>query len=237
MDPEQSDFLASVAASASRRVVSITRGRMFYRAQIGCDSEPQFEFDDNTGQQYFCFNFDVPYKEERLFPLPDRATEGRANPKGISVLYCASNIATAIAEMRPSVGALVSYGHFEPKRKLRIVDCTRNRMEKPSITSHLRMIRNEPEPKLREQYVWSDIDQAFSDPVLRTDDTAEYAPTQILSEVFRREGFDGARYNSAYGRGKNYVFFEPGDFQILRTDIVRITRTKVWYEQSGDGRF
>jgi hypothetical protein len=237
MDPEQSDFLAAVSASASRRVVSISRGGMFYRAQIGSDLEPHFELDANTGQQHFCFNYDVPYREERLFPLPDRATEGRANPKGISVLYCASDVDTAIAEMRPSVGALLSYGHFEPTRKLRIVDCTRNRMEKLSVTAQIRMIGNEPEPKVREQYVWSDIDQAFSDPVLRSDDTAEYAPTQILAEVFRRDGFDGARYNSSYGRGKNYVFFEPMDFRILQTDIVRVTRTKVWYEHSEDGRF
>ncbi|WP_366931004.1 RES family NAD+ phosphorylase [Mesorhizobium sp.] len=46
-------------------------------------------------------------------PLAGRASEGRANPKGIPCLYMAVDRHTALAECRPWIGSLVSIGAFK----------------------------------------------------------------------------------------------------------------------------
>jgi hypothetical protein len=44
----------------------------------------------------------------------------------------------------------------------------------------------------------SGINDAFAEPVTNTDDGADYAPTQILGELFKCAGYDGIRYKSKY---------------------------------------
>jgi RES domain len=45
--------------------------------------------------------------------------------------------------------------------------------------------------------------------VTDTDDVADYAPTQVLAELFRREGYDGVAYKSAFGKdGYSIALFE-----------------------------
>jgi hypothetical protein len=56
--------------------------------------------------------------------------------------------------------------------------------------------------------VWWSLNQAFSEPVTRTDDAADYAPTQVLAEVFRTSGCDGIVYRSKLGKGKNVAVFD-----------------------------
>jgi len=56
--------------------------------------------------------------------------------------------------------------------------------------------------------VWQDINTAFSQPVTRNDDVAEYAPTQILAEAFRIAGYDGIVYGSKHGSGKTVAIFD-----------------------------
>ena len=120
---------------------------------------------------------------ERMKPLKDRAVEGRANPKGIPYLYLATNRETALAEVRPWIGSLISVGAFEILRELRIVNC--------SSDDHNIIYREEPPPEEREKAVWVSIDRAFSRPVDPSDDVAAYVPTQILAELFKAEGYDG----------------------------------------------
>ncbi|WP_338289602.1 RES family NAD+ phosphorylase [Luteolibacter sp. LG18] len=55
-------------------------------------------------------------------PPNERAAAGRMNPHGVSVFYGASTPATALAEVRPPVGADVVIGEFELRRSVRILD-------------------------------------------------------------------------------------------------------------------
>ena len=87
----------------------------------------------------------------RMKPLPFRAFEGRANPKGIPCLYVATSIATAVGECRPWVGALVSVSQV--KTIARIEDCTSD--EKGG-----RIHFQEPSPEERERKVWKGIDRS-----------------------------------------------------------------------------
>jgi len=53
------------------------------------------------------------------------------------------------------------------------------------------------------------MNRAFSSPVGRAEDRADYAPTQVLAEVFKGLGFDGIIYRSAFGTdGYNLALFD-----------------------------
>jgi hypothetical protein len=65
----------------------------------------------------------------------------------------------------------------------------------------------EPDAAERNLAVWADIDQAFSRPVHITDDTAEYAPTQMIAEWFKCKGYDGIAYKSSLEKGHNIALF------------------------------
>jgi len=176
----------------------------------------------------------VPYPEDRLRPWRDRATEGRANPKGVPVFYSALDKQTAIAEVRPWVGSYVSYGRFATIRELRLVNCTDNSMGKRDLKTVLEYSRNEPEPSEREKWVWHDIDEAFSEPVSRDDDSADYVATQILSECFRNTGFDGICYRSSVSStdGINVVLFNLDDVELIDTGLVKISKLTVEFKES-----
>jgi hypothetical protein len=86
---------------------------------------------------------------------------------------------------------------------------------------------------LRESYNWLRIDQAFSRPVVNSDDTAEYAPTQILAETFRRHGFDGVIYKSSAAEGRNVALFSPGYAKVVDCSIVVVRRVRIDFQELG----
>jgi hypothetical protein len=105
------------------------------------------------------------------------------------------------------MGSFVSRGDFIVLRELRLVNCCEPRQRLTHIfleAPHFRV----PDPPEREKIAWGEISYAFSEPVTPTDMTAEYAPTQILSDLFRHHGYDGIRYKSLLGPGYNYALFD-----------------------------
>jgi RES domain-containing protein len=136
-----------------------------------------------------------------MTPRRDRATGGRANPKGIPYLYLATNRKTALAEVRPVVGSLISVAQFRTNQTLNLVDCS-------SDHESSRIYLEEPEPEKREEAVWADINRAFSSPVTWSEDEADYVPTQIIAELFKSRGYGGIVYRSGLGDGHNVVFFD-----------------------------
>ncbi len=57
-------------------------------------------------------------------PPPEKAVPGRMNPKGISFFYGASHPQTALQEVRPERGDVVTVGTFTVLRPLKLVDLT-----------------------------------------------------------------------------------------------------------------
>ena len=45
-------------------------------------------------------------------------------------------------------------------------------------------------------------------PVTSNETTADYAPTQIIAELFKNNGFDGIAYRSSLGKGHNIILFD-----------------------------
>ena len=141
-------------------------------------------------------------------PLPRQALEGRVNPKGVPCLYVATTRQAALSEVRPWIGSLISVAQFKTLRKLKLVDCSVYHAARSAVLG-LIFLDHEPTQEDRDKAVWTDIDHAFSKPVTRSDDTADYAATQILAELFRAEGYDGVAYKSAFGDdGYNIALFD-----------------------------
>lgn len=206
-DDEVLEFLSTLWETSSSRIDEITKNSLLWRAQLGCDYRPYHDEGVHVCDE------EVPYSENRMKPLPDRASEGRANPKGIPHLYLATNKDTAMAEVRPWIGSMVSLAIFKIVRDLKVVNFS-NRT-KTKITFHL----TEPPPDIREKAVWDHIDNAFSKPVLQTDHTADYIPTQIITEFFKVKGVDGLAYRSNLGEGLNIVLFDLSDAEFERAKV------------------
>lgn len=211
-DPEQNAFLKALLATSVARQEVIVCGSMLWRAQLGYD---HYAADDLTGEQQ-----PAPFPVERMKPLRNRAREGRANPKGIPYLYLATHQDTAMAEVRPWVGSLISIGRFALKRDVHVLNCVSN--------DHRMMVYSrEPEPEERERAVWQDIDRAFSRPVTSGDDTADYAPTQIIAEFFRANGLDGIAYGSSFGPGHNVALFDTDVASLMHCELLEIRGVKL----------
>jgi len=94
-----------------------------------------------------------PHTPERMTPSSRFVKNGRANPVGIAYWYAATDPETALAEMRPWQGALLTVAELTATRSLRFVDCGSGcPMVKPYNTDF-------------EKYVWNSVGEAFSRPV------------------------------------------------------------------------
>ena len=159
-------------------------------------------------------------------PMPDKASDGRANPRGIPCLYMADNRHTAIAEVRPWIGSLVSLAIMRVLRHQRVVDCREN--EEHTFI----FFEGEPSAEEREKAVWHHVSRAFREPVLRDDDRAEYAPTQIIAETFRAHGYDGIAYGSGFGKGAtNIVLFDTSAVEIEACELHEIQDVTLTHEE------
>ncbi|MCX5674682.1 MAG: RES family NAD+ phosphorylase [Planctomycetota bacterium] len=194
-DPEVEQFLGAVLATHHSRVETIAAASPLWRAQLGYGLWHLDEAGDQTGEQ------PVPFPPKRMKPIPGRSPEGRVNPKGIAYLYLATDRDTALAEVRPWIGSLISVGKFRVKRDLTIVNCTTDEKSR-------RLFTQEPAAQQRETAVWYDIDEAFARPVDLSDDGADYVPTQVLAELFKVNGYDGVAYRSSLGKGHNIALFD-----------------------------
>ena len=156
-----------------------------------------------------------PFGTERMKPLRDRAREGRANPKGIPYLYGASSKETAIAEVRPWLGSLVSLAQFKMLRCVKLVNCKTTKKRRPYLSKSI--------PKEDwDNAVWQDIDLAFARPFTVGEDTASYVPTQIIAELFKVNGLDGLVYRSAFGGGYNMVLFDLDCADIINCSLYEV---------------
>lgn len=222
---EDNAFLDTVLATLEDRDTTITEGTIFYRAQRGIDWHEVLDDDRN-----FIDEQPFGYGSERMKPLANKATEGRANPAGIPVLYLASQELTAISEVRPWIGSEISVAQFKIQRELRVLNLSLGHGQ--SSIGHLEFDQlldvNPPNSEEKLKAVWIDIDNAFSRPVTYSDDAADYVPTQILSELFKNAGYDAIVYRSNFGKeGYNIVLFNVEDaepvncapFQVIGIDV------------------
>ena len=218
LDASNQRFLDSVLETGQKRKGYIQKGAVLWRAQLGNDWRTERSLGEN-GQEIDSFEVEQPFPPQRMVPLPDRANEGRVNPKGIPCLYFSTDMDTAMTETRPWIGSNVSVAQFVMLRSLTLVDCSAE--SGPAVVVWLGTSK-EPEPGKREEMVWRDMNRAFSQPVTRNDDLAEYAPTQVLAEAFRNDGYDGIVYGSKLGNGKNVAIFDLTAAELANCHLYRL---------------
>lgn len=218
-DKETRDFLNTILKTCDARIRVIEKGTLFWRAQLGCDTRKYIEENRLIMEEI------QPYPPKRMKPLIGQALEGRANPKGIPCLYLSSNKNTALAEIRPWVGTLISISKFKINKKIRIIDC--------SVSHNLKIpfYLGELEPLGREEVIWAFIDKAFSRPVQSTDNMADYVPTQIIAELFKNRGFDGIKYQSNLGTGKNVMLFNMDLTEIVSSSLYETSKIKFNFKE------
>ena len=218
--PEDNNFAEAVLATSSEKSQDVPAGQTVWRAQVGY-----------TVQKFGEVDLEVPFSRKRMKPLPDwllegRAPEGRINPQGIPFLYVATHVETAIGEVRPSLGSLVSVAELRTNRHLRLINCTTDERI-PNIIYFA-----EPTGEEMTLAVWRDIDRAFSEPVTAASDRADYAATQFLAELFRHKGFDGIAYRSSLGPGHNIALFDVNSADVAGDpQLVEVTDLSLKYSR------
>src|SRR5277367_2125618 len=85
LDPESSRFLKAVIKTSEKRSRTISQAELLWRAQLGNDLKTE------TIHGGIKVGVVVPYSAKRMMPLPDRASEGRVNVKGIPCLYLSTD--------------------------------------------------------------------------------------------------------------------------------------------------
>lgn len=212
-DNEVVEFLGEVARTSKKREKHFKASHKLWRAQRGCNYQIIYNEDGvETGERL------IPYPEERMFPLPYAAIEGRVNPKGIPCLYLATDYETAMSECRPWIGMEISVGQFVTKRDIRVVDCSENYANTP-LYFDLEKGIYEPDDEEKEKAVWANIDRAFSTPINPVGNMAHYEPTQVIAELFKSQGYDGLMYKSMLGKGCNVALFDMDAVDLERSSV------------------
>lgn len=230
--PEVAAFLATVLATIRARDVKLPAGMNLFRAQR--DVIWQVTKDDEgleVGEE------PVAHGRSRMKPRPKRATEGRANAAGIPLLYLGTTEQTAISEVRPWVGAEVSVAQFAIQRTLKAIDLSKGHGK--SSFGELKWAHllgdEKADAGTKERAVWIEIDNAFSRPVTLTDDSADYVPTQILSELFKDAGYDAIVYRSQFGeKGYNVALFNLDDAEPINCAPYEVTGIEITFKEMGN---
>lgn len=157
------------------------------------------------------------------------STAGRANPIGIPYLYTASNIKTAIAEIRPHKGDNITVATFEVKESLTLADL---RNPRESISPF-----ELDEDGLNQIFIDLDylchLGDELSKPILPREAHLEYLSSQYLCELIKHCGYDGVIYKSSVGDGDNYAIFSDDKLEAIATRVYSVDNVEITSNLTG----
>lgn len=150
-------------------------------------------------------NETIPFPPEQMgTPPPTLSTSGRINPEGIPYLYCAGELDTAGAELRPWKGSFLTIAEIQIEHNLHIVDLTIDCGDKDNALALF-------------FYEFTDMFSKQWPP----ESKLNYLVTQFFSEHFKSDGFRGVKYKSDFNNGgNNYALFNNEDYIIKSTYVV-----------------
>ena len=195
-----------------RGEAKVNSGTVFYRARLGSASP---------------WGGGTPYTGTEIgAPPADKAREARANKAGQRVLYCANKEITAVSEVRPARGALVSVCKLTLQQEIRVLDLV-------DLPQQLNPFAG-PLPFLHESSVYGLLHrfaEEMSTPLRYDDDHTEYLQSQCICEAVMRSGIAGILYPSALCRkGANLVIFDPDIVKIHESHLVEVDTMVVKYK-------
>ena len=217
-------FLKAVSNGSKKRQVVVSAGQTLWRAQVG---SRDWQRTDAEGHEWV---EDAPFLPERMVPPPRIPPEGRINPRGIAYFYLASDRRTAISEVGPSNGSLVTIAQFEITRELKLANFSERYGESGGLNYLLDIPIDQWDELSQDQIdqaVWTDIDNAFSLPVSANDEHLNYIPTQIIAESLLVEKYDGVIYKSALNqKGYNIALFDVSSAIFRAARLFSVTNVK-----------
>lgn len=156
-------------------------------------------------------------------PPCHKSSEGRANPKGIPYLYLASDIETAISEVKPYVNDSVTVGKFKAIKPLSLIDLRDPKLDSPFkygdklryFLMHLDFLRI--------------LGNELSKPINPSSSILEYLPLQYLCEFIKNAGYDGVVYNSSLSKGYNLAIFNDFKLECVETELYIINQISFQY--------
>lgn len=216
LSPSSQEFLQKLLTEAEHKVIMLPVHSTLYRARP--NGTPAGKNEAETS----------PLLPQEMKPIRNIVSEGRANPKNICVLYLATEIGTALAEVRPSTLHPVTIGTFSTQSELKIVDLT----DQMSWHDYF----------FREDLIWHTLSSDFSKPLNELNQSVHYAKTQIIAETFKRHGYDGIRYRSQFytrehladtpaSEGFNYALFDLASATCLSCKVYEIVQQHVVYKE------
>jgi hypothetical protein len=192
-------FLDYLLATCKIRTIELPENTKLWRSQLGRDKSI-IKF---AGGGILDTSL-KPFPPHRMKPLSQKVKEGRANSKEVPALYLSTDHETAMAESRPWIASYLSIGTFYAIKNNKIIDLSKDKLMPVGIDD---IERNKGNQEFVEKVIWGAINEAFMKPVERSDELADYIPTQRIAEFFKSYGFDGLKYKSALGAGYNIALF------------------------------
>jgi hypothetical protein len=197
IEPAARELVQTLRADISQVVAA---GTEFFRGRVGIQARLRKKSSLQEGRD---FRY-LPYSGKHIDRPPlTLATEGRFNRARVSILYLASDTHTAVAELRPHPGHLVSTARFRLNRNLEVANFANHDIRNflsDSRLEDLRMILS--------------IADVLNVPV-QPEHRSLYAVTQLFSDALRAEGFDGLIFRSSVGAGTNLTCFASDAFEML----------------------
>lgn len=171
----------------------VPSGSEFFRGRVGVKSRLSAKHALAADGRSFRY---LPFSGKDIDRPPLKlATEGRFNRARVSLLYLASDVQTAVAELRPHPGHLVSTAMFRLKRDLKVANFAKHDIRNFLSDSRLEDLRS----------ILS-IADVLNVPV-QPEHRVLYAATQLFADVLRSAGFEGLTFNSTVGKGSNLTSF------------------------------
>ena len=184
---------------------------------------PSFDYPKEVFRGRINDNHKVFSQDEMGKPPCKIATQGRANPIGISYLYVASDENTAISEIRPDKGDSVTIAEIKLPNGLRFLDARSLKTDiSPFDYSDYAL-----EGLYKNINILERFGEELSKPVLPKEAHLEYIASQYLTELVKHYGFDGVLYKSSVGSGFNIVVFCDIELDILELKKCNITNTLI----------
>jgi hypothetical protein len=212
---------------------TLPEGSQIYRARV-CDS--------SSALKQFLRD---PMKEVGP-PPPQRASAGRMNAEGISVLYAAEDLETCVAEMRPALGREVALIELRTTRALRILNFPR--LERSRSLKGLSYFQADFSDEVERHAFLRRLHRYVSQPIVPGHE-ADYLITQTMAEYLahvHEPPFDGILFSSVQREGgKNIVLFAKsnvisnvpaeifnveyveGSFKLVRTEAIQYSHREL----------
>lgn len=193
----------------------IPRNNILYRARIN-------KQDDRT-----------PFRGKDIgLPPKEVLSLGRVNPYGINYLYLATDIETAISEVRPKIDDYVTIGSFKAKRDINVVELS-------MATCVSGSVGDIPTAKETANFM-TYLSIEFKKPIDALKEL-EYLPMQYFTEYCKSKNIDGVKFLSSvmsnsiidgdFNKHFNITLFDDTNVEYVDSEVYEIDKIKYEYEK------